>query len=46
MTIIPHLLVTTLGVQVLGLQGSDIALAYTFGYGVDLVDHPIKLPLT
>ena len=45
MTIIPHLLVTTLGVQVLGLQGSDIALAYTFGYGVDLVDHPIKLPL-
>ncbi len=36
---------TTLGVQALGLQGSDIALAYTFGYGIDLVDHPIKLPL-
>ena len=45
MTIIPHLLVTTLGVQVMGLYGGDIALAYTFGYGVDLVDHPIKLPL-
>ncbi len=45
MTILPHLLLTTVGVQALGLQGSDILLAYTFGYGVDLVDHPIKLPL-
>jgi len=45
MTIIPHLLLTTLGVQLLGLEGKDILLAYTFGYGIDLVDHPIKLPL-
>ena len=45
MTIVPHLLMTTLGVQLLGLEGRDIVLAYTFGYGIDLVDHPIKLPL-
>ena len=45
MTILPHLLLTTVGVQALGLQGGDIALAYTFGYGIDLIDHPIKLPL-
>ena len=45
MTIVSHLLLTTLGVQVLGLEGKDIVLAYTFGYGIDLVDHPIKLPL-
>lgn len=45
MTILPHLLLTTVGVQVLGLEGKDIALAYAFGYGIDLVDHPIKLPL-
>ncbi|HUN66453.1 MAG TPA: hypothetical protein VMW43_10160 [Bacteroidota bacterium] len=45
MTILPHLLLTTVGVQALGLEGKDIVLAYTFGYGVDLVDHPIKLPL-
>ena len=45
MTILPHLLLTTLGVQVLGLEGKDIVLAYTFGYGIDLVDHQIKLPL-
>ena len=45
MTIIPHLLLTTLGVQVLGLEGKDVVLAYAFGYGIDLVDHPIKLPL-
>ena len=31
--------------QALGLEGSDIVLAYIFGYGIDLVDHPIKLPL-
>lgn len=45
MTIVPHLLMTSLGVQVLGLEGRDIVLAYAFGYGIDLVDHPIKLPL-
>lgn len=45
MTIIPHLLLATAGVQALGLEGRDIVLAYAFGYGVDLVDHPIKLPL-
>ncbi|HEY6192978.1 MAG TPA: hypothetical protein VI215_11710 [Bacteroidota bacterium] len=45
MTILPHLLLTTVGVQVLGLEGKDVALAYTFGYGIDLVDHPIKLKL-
>ena len=45
MTILPHLLLTTVGVQALGLEGNDIVLAYTFGYGIDLVDHPIKLPL-
>jgi hypothetical protein len=45
MTILPHLLLTTVGVQLLGLEGKDIVLAYTFGYGIDLVDHPIKLPL-
>ena len=45
MTILPHLLLTTVGVQALGLEGKDIVLAYTFGYGIDLVDHPIKLPL-
>jgi membrane-bound metal-dependent hydrolase YbcI (DUF457 family) len=44
-TILPHLALTTLGVQALGLEGGDIALAYAFGYGIDLVDHPIKLPL-
>jgi hypothetical protein len=44
-TILPHLALTTLGVQVLGLEGKDIVLAYAFGYGIDLVDHPIKLPL-
>ncbi len=45
MTILPHLALTTLGIQALGLEGADIALAYAFGYGIDLVDHPIKLPL-
>ena len=45
MTILPHLALTTLGVQALGLEGKDIALAYAFGYGIDLADHPIKLPL-
>ena len=45
MTILPHLLLTTVGVQALGLEGKDIVFAYAFGYGIDLVDHPIKLPL-
>ena len=45
MTILPHLLLTTVGVQALGLHGTDAALAYGFGYGIDLIDHPIKLPL-
>jgi len=45
LTILPHLAVTTLGIQLLGLEGREIVLAYTFGYGIDLVDHPIKLPL-
>lgn len=45
MTLVPHLLLTTLGVQALGLEGREVVLAYTFGYGIDLVDHPIKFPL-
>ncbi len=45
MTILPHLLLTTVGVQALGLEGKDVVLAYAFGYGIDLVDHPIKLRL-
>jgi membrane-bound metal-dependent hydrolase YbcI (DUF457 family) len=45
MTIVPHLLLTTVGCQLLGLEGRDIVLAYSFGYGIDLIDHPIKLPL-
>jgi membrane-bound metal-dependent hydrolase YbcI (DUF457 family) len=45
MTFAPHLLLTTLGVQVFGLHGADMATAYAFGYGIDLIDHPIKLPL-
>jgi hypothetical protein len=38
-----HLLATTLGVQVLGLTGEQLVLAYTFGMAVD-VDHLVKLP--
>ncbi|MBI4547612.1 MAG: hypothetical protein HY707_06520 [Ignavibacteriae bacterium] len=45
MTIIPHLLLTTAGIQALGLEGRDIIFAYAFGYGIDVIDHPIKLPL-
>lgn len=45
MTILPHLFVTTLGVQVMDLEGRDAILAYAFGYGIDVIDHPIKLPL-
>lgn len=43
MTIVTHFLATTLGVQVLGLEGRDKVLAYAFGMGVD-VDHAIKAP--
>lgn len=43
MTIFTHILATQLGVQVLGLHGSETALAYTFGVGQD-VDHVIKAP--
>ncbi len=43
MTIFTHILATTLGVQALGLHGSDTALAYVFGVGQD-VDHAIKAP--
>ena len=43
MKIFTHGLVTTLGVQALGLHGSDAALAYAFGIGVD-IDHAFKAP--
>ena len=43
MTIITHVVVTTVGVQVLGLHGGDALLAYAFGVGPDL-DHVVKLP--
>ena len=43
MTIITHVVVTTVGVQLLGLHGGDAALAYGFGVGPDL-DHVVKLP--
>ena len=43
MKIFTHGLVTTLGVQALGLHGSDVALAYAFGCGVD-IDHAFKAP--
>jgi len=44
MTIVTHILATTLGVQAMGLSGRDAALAYAFGVGVD-VDHALKAPL-
>ena len=43
MTIVTHFLATTLGVQVMGLEGRDRVLAYAFGMGVD-VDHAVKAP--
>ena len=43
MKIFTHGVVTTLGVQALGLHGSDAALAYAFGMGVD-IDHAFKAP--
>jgi len=42
-TTVTHVLVTALGVQALGLHGSDAALAYAFGVGVD-IDHAFKAP--
>jgi hypothetical protein len=44
MTIVTHILATTLGVQAMGLGGRDAALAFGFGVGVD-VDHALKAPL-
>ena len=43
MTIISHILATTLGVQALGLRGREAVLAYAFGVAVD-IDHLIKAP--
>jgi len=43
MTIVTHVLATTLGVRALKLTGSDAILAYAFGVGVD-IDHAIKAP--
>ena len=43
MTIFTHILATTLGVQVGGLHGRDVALAYAFGVAVD-ADHAVKAP--
>jgi len=43
MTIVTHVLATTLGVRLLKLTGSDAVLAYVFGVGVD-IDHAIKAP--
>lgn len=43
MTIVTHVLATTLGVRVLKLHGSDALLAYAFGVGVD-IDHALKAP--
>jgi hypothetical protein len=42
-TIVTHFLATTLGAQVLGLEGRDRVLAYAFGMGVD-IDHAVKAP--
>jgi len=42
-TIISHILATTLGAQALQLEGRELALAYAFGVGVD-VDHAVKAP--
>ena len=43
MTVVTHVLATTLGVQALGLHGRDAGLAYAFGVAVD-VDHALKAP--
>ena len=43
MTIITHVLATTLGVKILGLKGRSAVLAYVFGVAVD-IDHLLKAP--
>jgi hypothetical protein len=43
MTIITHVLATTLGVKILGLKGRNAVLAYLFGVAVD-IDHLLKAP--
>lgn len=43
MKIFTHILATTLGVQVGGLHGRDVALAFAFGVAVD-ADHAVKAP--
>jgi len=43
LTIITHILVTTVGVQALHLTGKQRVLAYVFGCAVD-VDHIVKAP--
>lgn len=43
LTIITHILATTVGVQALGLTGRQAALAYAFGLAVD-IDHAVKAP--
>ncbi len=43
MTIVTHILVTTVGVQALHLTGKERILAYVFGCAVD-IDHVIKAP--
>ncbi len=43
MTIVTHILVTTVGVQALHLTGKERVLAYVFGCAVD-IDHVVKLP--
>ncbi len=43
LTIFTHILATTLGVQLGGVHGRDLALAYAFGVAVD-ADHAVKAP--
>jgi hypothetical protein len=42
-TIVTHVLATTLGVKLFHLHGRNVVLAYLFGVAVD-IDHLIKLP--
>ena len=42
MTIVTHALATTLGVQAFRLRGSDMALAYIFGVGVDIAERQMS----
>jgi hypothetical protein len=42
-TIVTHILATTLGAQAMRLEGRELVLAYAFGVGVD-VDHAVKAP--